>query len=701
MRPMIRSAGLLLLATALASGCAATQAKPNTAPSLGRTSAPVDYGLRVFTPTAESNVPEMLDALAKADYVLVGETHLDYQTHRMEQTILEGILERRGAEATVLSMEMFTRDQQDALDGYLGGALDEATFLEQAPPWSNYRTAYRPLVETAKASGVPVIGANLPRELQREFGMKKGAALDGLTPEQRAWVPAEIFPPAESYWARIEARLRDAGHGHMGAMDVAGRTWSVQNLWDNTMADAMVKARRANPKVGVVHVVGGFHAEYGDGIANQLRRRDPRATIAIVAIDPVYDLRGLEPSDVGARADFVVFALADARDLNDGTLGVTVSDELKYRLSAPAVGEPKGLLVWLGEDETSAADALTHWKTALGDEVMVAVLEQPHRVITDDARVSGRWTWPDSYGADAGRVVAGIDRLAAYLGHRWQIPEAKVVVAGRGSGADVALWSGLYGDAPRTVIAIDPPNPRRLAEAGLPSQLPESRTVVIVGEPAAMEAAVRTLHLAKIEAAARTRVSAEAEIRAALGLPPQDLDGDAVELRIDVDTPIARQWAGLHARLAERDGTPRTVVVDPTKPPTLNVDPASFTDGEGLPLAPGPFGGTTILVLPPKLTPKVRDAWKALGEGDVLKKRSRFATLVVVTEAELGPKLDALREQGKRSMLIVPAAFAVTPARMDAIRALVVGHDQELDVHYLPGLGGSWASALAGAHAGA
>ena len=85
----------------------------------------------------------------------------------------------------------------------------------------------------------------------------------------------------------------------------------------------------------------------------------------------------------------------------------------------------------------------------------------------------------------------------------------------------------------------------------------------------------------------------------------------------------------------------------------------------------------------------------------MLKKRSRFATLVVVTEAELGPKLDALREQGKRSMLIVPAAFAVTPARMDAIRALVVGHDQELDVHYLPGLGGSWASALAGAHAGA
>lgn len=696
MRAMIRPAGLLLLATALATGCASTQAAPVASPEA--TPVTVDYGLRVFTATRESNVPEMLDALAKADYVLVGETHLDDQTHRMEQTILQGIIERRGAEATVLSMEMFTRDQQPALDGYLDGSLDEAAFLEQAPPWSNYRTAYRPLVETAKASGVPVVGANLPRELQRAFGMKKSAAMDALTPEQRAWVPAEIFPPAESYWARIEARLRDAGHGHMGDMDEEGRKWSVQNLWDNTMADAMVKAREANPNASVVHVVGGFHAEYGDGIANQLRRRDTRATIAIVTIEPVHDLRGIEPADGADRADFVVYALADARGLNDGTLGVTVPDELKYRLSAPAVGEPKGLLVWLGDDETSAKDALTHWKTALGDDVMVAVVEPPNRVLTDDARVSGQWTWPDSFGSDVGRVVGGIDRMAAYLGHRWQIPEDKVVVAGHGGGADVALWSGLYGKAPRSVIAIEPTNPRRLAEAGIPSATPEARTVVVGGGEESMADAMKTLRLAKVEATVRPDVDAEAEIRSALGLEPQALKGDPTELRIDVDTPIARQWARLHARLAERDGTPRKVVVDASKPPTLHVDPASFSEGEGLPLAPGPFGGTTILVLPHKLDPKAREAWKALGENDVLKKRSRFATLVVVSDTELGPKLDELREKGKRSMLIVPAAFAASPARMDAIQALVAGHDQELDVHYLPGLGGSWASALAGAH---
>ena len=697
MRAMIRPAGLLLLATACLAGCASTAAVTQTQ-SAAPAAPAANYGLRVFAKGAESNLDVLLQTVSEADYVLVGETHLDDQTHRLEQTILEGVIERRGAEATVLSMEMFTRDHQPALDGYVAGTLDEATFLEQAPPWGNYRTGYRPLVETAKRSGVPVVGANLPRSLQRAFGMKKGAALDELTDEQRGWFPAEIFPPADTYWARIEARLRDAGHGHMGAMDAEGRKWSIQNLWDNTMADAMVNARKAKPGAAVVHMVGGFHAEYGDGIANQLRQRDPEAKIAIVTIDPVFDLRGIEAADGADRADFVIYALADARGLNDGTMGITVTGELKYRLAAPSVGEPKGLLVWLGGDETSAKDALTHWKAALGGDVMVAVIEQPHRVLTDDARISGRWTWPDSFASDAGRVVGAIDGMVEYLGHRWQIPSDKIVVAGRGSGADVALWAGLYGDAAHRVVALQPTAPRRLAEAGIPSGSPEGRTIVIEGEAATMDAAMNTLKLAGIQASVAAQVHAESEIRTALGLQPQALSGDPVEFRLAVDTPIALQWARLHARLAERDGTPHTVVVDPRKPPTLTVDPASFTEGKGLPLAPGPFGGTTIVVLPNKLPTATREAWKKLGEDDVLKQRSRFATLVVVEDDQLGPKLDELREKGKRSMLIVPAAFAASPERMQGIQALVEGHDAGLDVRYLPGLGGSWANALAGAH---
>jgi hypothetical protein len=174
------------------------------------------------------------------------------------------------------------------------------------------------------------------------------------------------------------------------------------------------------------------------------------------------------------------------------------------------------------------------------------------------------------------------------------------------------------------------------------------------------------------------------------------MQGKTEVMRVQVGTPIALQWARLHARLAEStDGRPRNIEVAPDQPPTLTASPDSFREGQGLPLAPGAFGGTTLLVLPPDLEPAVRDAWKALGEQDVLKKRSRFATLIVVDDAELGTTLDTLREKGKRSMLVVPAAFVVSPARMQAIQALVQGHDHELDMHYLPGLGGTWGASLA------
>ncbi len=692
MRVMMRPPGLALLMGILCCACTPSQAPPTQAPSVQPQR---DFGLRVFANGVETDMAAVIEAAAKADYVLVGETHLDDQTHRLEQVILQGVIEQRGAASTVLSMEMFTRDQQAALDGYLSGNLSEAAFLEQAPPWPNYRTGYRPLVETAKAAGAAVVGANLPQSLQRAFAMKKAAAMDELTPEQRDWVPETIHPPADTYWARIEARLRDAGHGNMAGMDAAERTWAIQNLWDNTMADAMVQARAAGDDATVVHVVGAFHAEHGDGIANQLRHRDPQAEIVIVTLEAVSDLRRLVPAEDADRADYVVYALADARGLNDGTLGVTVPGELEYRLSAPAVGEPKGLLVWLGDDETSAEDALTLWRTALGDEVMIAVIEHPHRVLTDDARLSGRWTWPDSFGGDVGRVVAGVDRMVEYLGHRWTVPPKRIVVAGQGSGADVALWAGLYGTSPSRVIALDPVSPRRLAEAGLPDRAPKDRSVLVEGDAATLGAALETLKLAGVPAQIQPSVDLESEVRSALDLPARALAGEAIEVRIAVDSPIARQWAQLHARMAERDGSPRTLVVDPKKPPTLEVKPETFAEGQGLPLAPGPFGGTTILVLPRKLDAKAKAAWRTLGEDDVLKKRSRFATLVVVSDEELGPKLDELHEQGKRSMLILPAAFVVDAARMDAIAALVSGHDADLDVHYLPGLGGSWASSLA------
>lgn len=137
----------------------------------------------------------------------------------------------------------------------------------------------------------------------------------------------------------------------------------------------------------------------------------------------------------------------------------------------------------------------------------------------------------------------------------------------------------------------------------------------------------------------------------------------------------------------------------------------SLMDGRGLPLASGPFGGTTILVVPAGATDEQKAAWKKLEETEAIKKKSRFARLVVLTapdEAQVddlgmerGPPqitglavqglpaaLQAVKDAGRSVVLVVPAVFCADAEMMAEIRAAARPYEEILDLSYLPGLGG-------------
>lgn len=140
-----------------------------------------------------------LDALARADVVFLGETHTDETTHRVELAVYEGLLVRRGGKV-VLAMEMFERDVQPALNDYLAGRIDEATFLSRARPWKHYHTGYRALIEKARSSGSPVVASNFPRPLRRRVAMEGPEVLGTLEGDAQREAPAELLPntPAHS-----------------------------------------------------------------------------------------------------------------------------------------------------------------------------------------------------------------------------------------------------------------------------------------------------------------------------------------------------------------------------------------------------------------------------------------------------------------------------------------------------------------------
>ena len=68
---------------------------------------PIDAVTRVFDTKSgeELTIAQLCDRLAKADAVFLGETHIDEVTHRVEDEVYAGLLERHDGRV-VLAMEM-------------------------------------------------------------------------------------------------------------------------------------------------------------------------------------------------------------------------------------------------------------------------------------------------------------------------------------------------------------------------------------------------------------------------------------------------------------------------------------------------------------------------------------------------------------------------------------------------------------------
>lgn len=692
-------------------------AELDKAPTLAWDSPPLEHSVSVRDGRTGERIgfEAMLDELAKADAVFLGETHNDETTHRVEIATYAGLRERRD-ERVVLALEMFDRDVQTVLDAYLRGEIDEAAFLSQSRPWSNYRTAYRPMIEIAKSSGAPVVGSNFPSPLRRKVATDGLAA---LTSEERALAPAELLANTPAYWRRVDNAVR--GHAAMMGPPAAAddpRLTSVQSLWDNSMGEACALALQRHPGFSVLHVNGGFHSEYWDGTARQLRLRAPDARIATVAIVPVANP---EVAEIGGApvADFVVFAEERAQDVDDGTYAVYVPRQIEYRLHVPKQAHSSSrapLLVWLADEGETADDAFALWKARLGDESAIVVIEAPYRELQDDLVAGGRWYWPESFAEDMSALREGVERAAAFVLRHQPVDAARVCLAGEGTGATVvSAVSLLSGQLEAHALAFEPRRFVRIADFPLP--LPELR-----GHEPAPEKSLRvdaraadaewwTGELAQYRGvgfdaeiapksgdAWSVEIERENAVRSALGLAPRDVPVGAPRAHVVVDGPRARSWARRMAdERSRRDGS-RIALIEDAQADTsgstaidLAVRAADFAAGAQLPRCPGAFGGTTAIVLPADVGADERAAWIALQAADPIAKASRFHRMVVVEaegERALPVVLDELVAQKRTNVLVVPATWCADGATMRALQRSARAFEDRMTLNWRPGLGG-------------
>lgn len=213
----------------------------------------------------------MMDVLAGAKVIYLGESHTNIHAHRVQFEIISE-LQRRFPGQVAIGMEMFRLPQQDSLDRWTRGELTELEFLKESrwfENWSSNFAYYRDILALARDEGLDVVALNPPRELQQRLGMTAGRE---IPPD----LAAEL-PDTDSSDPFQRAMMEGIFGGHEGGKSMFEGFLRVQLLWEETMASRIVEyleSERGRGKKLVV-LAGGMHVEYGFGVPKKVLRRKP------------------------------------------------------------------------------------------------------------------------------------------------------------------------------------------------------------------------------------------------------------------------------------------------------------------------------------------------------------------------------------------------------------------------------------------
>jgi uncharacterized iron-regulated protein len=222
------------------------------------------------------DLPEAFETLVGYNVIFFGEDHDSRTDHEAERIILMELAERDPS--LVLALEMFERDVQETLDAYLTGTISEDVFLDRSRPWSNYHEDYRALIEFAKAKGIPVIAANVPRRTAAAEAMADENSSKAVRKDSR-YVPTTLHLDSKEYYEHFAAVMKKMPHGApMKGMNVKG-LYKGQVLKDAVMAASLEPFLNRR----ILFCCGHFHSDYHLGIPYQLQKNHPELKVAVIA----------------------------------------------------------------------------------------------------------------------------------------------------------------------------------------------------------------------------------------------------------------------------------------------------------------------------------------------------------------------------------------------------------------------------------
>ncbi|MEW5723849.1 MAG: ChaN family lipoprotein [Thermodesulfobacteriota bacterium] len=229
--------------------------------------------------TGEALTPgELLERLARADVVFLGEYHQHALQHRNQLLLIEGLFMRR--RELVVGLEMFSRPDQGLLDDWVAGRIGEEEFAERVVgPIINQETfeVYQPLLLWARQNRVPLLALNAPREITARVARE---GLAGLSGPQRLGIAREVVLGPAPYKMRVARAF-----GHHQAVHDLDHFFAAQVVWDETMAETLADYLSSPEGRGrpAVVICGNEHVFHGWGVPGRVARRLAASQVLVLA----------------------------------------------------------------------------------------------------------------------------------------------------------------------------------------------------------------------------------------------------------------------------------------------------------------------------------------------------------------------------------------------------------------------------------
>jgi uncharacterized iron-regulated protein len=252
--------------------------------------------------------PAFWNRLTAARAVCVGEEHPNPHHHWMQLHVVRELIKRLPTGTRLaLAMEMFQRPFQGVLDDYAAKRIDGAQLRSRSgydERWGYDYTFYGPTIDAAVGAGAQLLAANAAKELTKKVSHH---GLESLTPEDKAQVPElKLDDRAHRAWfdslmedmggtsAHSQSKTSDAdqdkpatpamppqhGGDEAAEMPSAERIYTVQVIWDETMAETSAKWLAANPGGHLVLLAGNGHC-HDSAIINRMKRRGVADALSI------------------------------------------------------------------------------------------------------------------------------------------------------------------------------------------------------------------------------------------------------------------------------------------------------------------------------------------------------------------------------------------------------------------------------------